>query len=90
MKGVKATEEAKLKEIENKINVKTKTLTVLSKEENMAKLKGLIEKGKQRLVDLAEEWEKVQTPLLEEYDLVKNNRTIQEVLFVVVIALFYR
>lgn len=69
-----------MKEIENKINIKTKTLTVLSKEENMAKLKGLIEKGKQRLVDLAEEWEKVQKPLLEEYDLVKNNLAVQEVI----------
>lgn len=47
----------------------------------MAKLKNLIEKGKQRLLDLAEEWEKVQKPLLDEYDLIKNNLAIKEVLY---------
>lgn len=80
MNSTKQREQSKLKEIENKITIKTKTLTVLSKEENMAKLKGLIEKGKQRLVDLAEEWDKVQKPLLDEYNAIKNNQTAQEVL----------
>lgn len=79
MSSIKEAEEVKLKETENKIIIKTKTLTVLSKEENMAKLKGLIEKGKQRLKDLAEEWDKVQKPLLEEYNSLQNNVTAQEV-----------
>lgn len=79
MNSAKVKEEEKLKEIENKVNIKTKTLTVLSKEENMAKLKALIEKGKQRLLDLAEEWEKVQKPLLDEYHSCKNDLTAQEV-----------
>lgn len=79
MNATKKEEEEKLKEFETKINIKTKTLTVLSKEENMAKLKALIEKGKQRLADLAEEWGKVQRPLLKEYNSLQNNLLDQEV-----------
>lgn len=70
-----------MREIEAKVNIKTKTFTVLSKEENMAKLQGLIDKGKQRLADLAEEWEKVQKPLLVEYDSLQKNLADQEVCF---------
>lgn len=47
----------------------------------MAKLQAMIEKGKQRLVDLAEEWEKVQQPLLDEYNLLQNDIAIQQVIF---------
>lgn len=80
-------EEEKLQEIEAKVNIKTKTFTVLSKEENMAKLQVLIEKGKQRLADLAEEWEKVQKPLLVEYNSLKKSLADQEVYFCIHIAL---
>lgn len=75
----KANQEELLKEIENKIQIKTKTLTVLSKEENMAKLKNLIEKGRGRLLQLAEQWDEVQKPLLEEYNGLLTNLNAKEV-----------
>lgn len=82
MNNIKLEEETELIKLENKINVKTKTLTVLSKEENIVKLKELIEKGKQRLVDLAEEWKKLQNPYLVKYNTINNNILIQKVFFV--------
>lgn len=45
----------------------------------MAKLQAMIEKGKQRLVGLREEWEKIQKPLLEEYSSLQDGLAAQEV-----------
>lgn len=54
------------------VSLKNKTLTVISKEENFDKLKNLIENGKDKLIDLTEQWHKIQSPLLEEYKSIQN------------------
>lgn len=80
MEEARANEDQVLKETENKIQIQNKTLTVLSKEENMSKLRNLVEKGSERLVDLAEQWNEVQTPLLEKYRAMQNSLSAQEVI----------
>lgn len=55
-----------------KAQVKKKTLAVLSNEENKVKLKNLISKAENRLTELAEQWNEVQSPLLEEYQTLKR------------------
>lgn len=80
MKEAQVTEDQTIKEIENKIQIQNKTLTVLSKEENMSKLRNLVEKGNERLIDLAEQWNQVQTPLLEEYQALQHSLSTQEVM----------
>lgn len=80
MEEAKAKEDQAIKESENKIQIQNKTLTVLSKADNMSKLKNLVEKGNERLIDLAEQWNEVQTPLLEQYRSMKNSLSMQEVM----------
>lgn len=75
---IKEKEDAILKDILTKVKVKQKTLTVLSKEENMAKLKALVENGSERLVQLANQWNDVQSPLLEQYNTLKQSLSSQE------------
>lgn len=55
-----------------KAQVKKKTLAVLSNEENKVKLKNLISKAENRLTELAEQWNEVQSPLLEEHQTLKR------------------
>lgn len=43
-------------------------MAVLSNEENIVKLENLIKKGEHRLVELANQWNEVQAPLLEELE----------------------
>ncbi|CAH1106385.1 unnamed protein product [Psylliodes chrysocephalus] len=61
-----------------KVKLKTKTQTVLSKEENLAKLNNMIEKANDRLAELAKQWHEIQTPLLEEYKCLKDSLTSEE------------
>ncbi|XP_050507109.1 coiled-coil domain-containing protein 22 [Diabrotica virgifera virgifera] len=67
-----------LKETLAKVKLKSKTATVLSKEENLAKLNNMIKNSNDRLVELAKQWEEIQRPLLEEYRSLKNNLTSEE------------
>lgn len=68
-----------MKETVTQIKTRTKTLTVLSNEENMTKLKNLIDKGSKRLIELANQWNQIQTPLLEQYRNLKQNLMAEEV-----------
>lgn len=76
---IKEKEDAVLKDILAKVKVKSKTLAVVSKEENVAKLKSLVANGNERLAQLAKQWNEVQTPLLEEYKTLKESLSAQEV-----------
>lgn len=79
LQEAQAKQEEIIKDMENKIQIKNKTLTVLSKDENMEKLKNLVEKGNERLIQLAEQWNQVQAPLLEEYRTKQNALHAQDV-----------
>lgn len=75
---VKLEVEDNLKKSMDKYNIKSKTLTILSKEENLEKLKTLIETGNERLMNLAQQWQEVQSPLLEEYTTLQNSLSDHE------------
>ncbi|XP_065158539.1 coiled-coil domain-containing protein 22 homolog [Atheta coriaria] len=77
-RALKDQEDAVLKENLNTLKIKSRTLTVLSKEENMTKLKTLVENGNERLLDLANQWNEVQTPLIEQYRSLKTSVSQQE------------
>lgn len=72
-------EENILADVMSKIKVKSKALNVMSKEEHMSKLRNLVETGNERLVDLANQWNEVQFPLLEQYKSLQNTLSPQEV-----------
>jgi hypothetical protein len=72
MDKMKIEEEETLQNMLAEVNLKTKTLTVISKEENLQKLKNLIEANKNKLLSLTEQWNKIQTPLLEEYKTLQS------------------
>ncbi|XP_066154513.1 coiled-coil domain-containing protein 22-like [Euwallacea fornicatus] len=65
--------ENELNETEERAKIKQKTLAILSSEENKAKLRNLIQKAERRFVDLSEQWNDVQTPLLEEHKTLKSS-----------------
>ncbi|XP_018336686.1 coiled-coil domain-containing protein 22 homolog [Agrilus planipennis] len=67
-----------LKESQAKVQLKKKAQAVLSKQENLIKLKKIVESGSERLVELANQWHSVQTPLLNEYRSLINNHSDQE------------
>lgn len=73
-------EENQLKVLLSNLKIKSKTLTVLTEEENIMKLKGLVENGNERLIELANQWNEVQTPLLEQYKSLKSSLSSQEVM----------
>lgn len=75
---IKIEAENNLQESIDKYNIKSKTLTILSKEENLEKLKSLIETGNERLITLAQQWQDVQSPLLEEYTTLQNSLSDHE------------
>ncbi|KAF5285613.1 hypothetical protein FQR65_LT13094 [Abscondita terminalis] len=61
-----------LKESLAKIKTRSKTLAVLQNKENLLKLKNLVDNGNKRLVELANHWNDIQTPLLQEYEDVQQ------------------
>lgn len=69
---IKTEDEETLQTTLAQVNLKSKTLTVISKEENLQKLKNMIEASKNKLLSLTEQWNKIQTPLLEEYKSLQN------------------
>ncbi|KAJ8946713.1 hypothetical protein NQ318_006971 [Aromia moschata] len=75
---MKNEEQEVLKNTLSKVKLKTKTLAVINKEENMAKLKNIIQNASDRLVELANQWNEVQTPLLDEYRSLQNTLTTEE------------
>ncbi|KAJ8949666.1 hypothetical protein NQ314_008127 [Rhamnusium bicolor] len=75
---MKHEEQEVLKDTLSKVKLKTKTLAVINKEENMAKLKNIVEIASDRLVELANQWNEVQTPLLDEYRSLQNTLTTEE------------
>lgn len=74
-------EEKTLSEVVTTIKVKSKALNVLAKDENMEKLRNLVESGNDRLIDLANQWNDVQSPLLEQYRSLQRSLSSQEVFF---------
>ncbi|CAH1959136.1 unnamed protein product [Acanthoscelides obtectus] len=61
-----------------KLKLKTNTLVTTNKEENKAGLKNLIQNAKDHLVKLANQWNEVQTPLLEELKTLQSTLTEAE------------
>lgn len=57
------------------IQLKKKTLAVISSEENMEKLQALIQNSKARFVELTLQWEKVKRELTDEYELLEKSRS---------------
>lgn len=72
-------EEKLLTESMSKIKIKSKAINVLSKKENLEKLRNLVESGNERLIDLANQWNDVQSPLLEQYRTLQTSLSSQEV-----------
>lgn len=68
-----------MKELLTKCKIKSRTLTVLSKEDNLEKLKNLIQNGSDRLVELETQWRKIEAPLLAEYNTLTTEVTAAEV-----------
>lgn len=66
-KESKVIRENALKDTQAKVKTRSKTLAVLSKEENLQKLRNLVENANGRMTELTNQWKQVQTPLLEEY-----------------------
>ncbi|XP_018580090.1 coiled-coil domain-containing protein 22 homolog [Anoplophora glabripennis] len=79
LRNMKSEEQEVLKDTLSKIKLKTKTLAVINKEENMAKLKNIVQNASDRLVELANQWNEVQTPLLDEYRSLQNTLTTEEI-----------
>ncbi|CAH0560840.1 unnamed protein product [Brassicogethes aeneus] len=77
--SMKNQEQDLLKDSANKVKLKTKTIAIISKEENLQKLRYLVENGTDRLVDLANQWNEVRTPLLEEFKSLQNTLTSEEI-----------
>lgn len=73
MQSQRNGEQSFLKDSIAKVKVKNKTLAILNNEENMTKLKNLIQKAENRLVELSNQWNDVETPLLEEYKTLKSS-----------------
>ncbi|XP_050307884.1 coiled-coil domain-containing protein 22 homolog isoform X2 [Anthonomus grandis grandis] len=69
----KGEEQKLLEELIANVNVKKKTLAVLHNPENKQKLKNIIQKLENRLVELADQWNEVQTPLLQELNVLKSS-----------------
>ncbi|CAH1159319.1 unnamed protein product [Phaedon cochleariae] len=61
-----------------KVKLKRKTQAIINKKENKVKLQNMIQTAKDRLVELANQWNNVQTPLLEEYDMLQSTLSIVE------------
>lgn len=78
MESIRAEEESQLKSTESRIKIKSKTLTVLGKDENRAKLRALVANANERLLDLTNQWNQVQTPLLTEYRRLRDTVTTAE------------
>lgn len=78
---MKINEEEMLKNTLSTIKLKYKTLTVISKQENLQKLKNLIENGNNKLINLADQWNEIQTPLLEEYKTLQNSLSNEDLQF---------
>ncbi|KAG5882538.1 hypothetical protein JTB14_038149 [Gonioctena quinquepunctata] len=72
------TEQDALRNSVAKLKVRRKTMAIASKKENLAKLKNLIKISNDRLVELANQWTEIQTPLLEEYKLLQCTITTKE------------
>lgn len=71
-------EELLLNDTLSKVKLKTKTLAVMSKEDNIVKLQNLIQNANDRFVELTLQWEQIKTPLLEEYKSLQNTMSIEE------------
>ncbi|CAG9762881.1 unnamed protein product [Ceutorhynchus assimilis] len=63
----------------NTLKIKHKTLAVLSSEDNKLKLRNLVQKAENRLVELANQWSQVQTPLLQELETLKNSASLEHI-----------
>lgn len=72
VKERKTDEENALKNIMNKIKLKKQTIAVISNENNLVKLKKKVDEANEHLIDLANKWNEIQTPLLEEYWSLQN------------------
>nr|XP_022906942.1 coiled-coil domain-containing protein 22 [Onthophagus taurus] len=75
----KNKEESILKEHISQYKIKSKTLAVLSDEENLLKLKNLVQNGNNKLETLKQQWNEVQTPLLREYEELQENSNHKDI-----------
>lgn len=75
---VKNEEQKILEDAVSLVKLKKKTLAVADNEEKMEKLKNLVQNAKDRMVELTNRWNEVQTPLLEEYKALQTTLTSEE------------
>ncbi|KRT86596.1 hypothetical protein AMK59_310 [Oryctes borbonicus] len=68
----KTLEDNTLKDLLLNYKIKSRTLTVLLKEENLEKLKNLVHSGSERLIELEKQWKEVEAPLLAEYNALSS------------------
>lgn len=64
--------ESALKNTKNTIKLKKQTIAVISKEDNLIKLRKKVEEANENLIELANKWNEIQAPLLEEYWSLQN------------------
>ncbi|KAB0799648.1 hypothetical protein PPYR_07528 [Photinus pyralis] len=77
-KEMRNKKEQVLKESVAKIKTRSKTMAVLKNDDNLIKLKSLVENGNKRLVELANHWNDIQTPLLKEYEQLQQQMNTQK------------
>lgn len=59
-------------------NIKSKSHTILSNNDNLVKLKLVIDNGNKKLLELTNQWHEVQKPLLKEYRQLQENSHLNE------------
>lgn len=78
MLNAKNTKQQDLDSVLQEYNIKSKTHTILSNNDNMAKLKLVIDTGNKKLLDLTNQWHEVQKPLLTQYRQLQENSHMSE------------
>lgn len=78
MLDVKNIKQQALDSIMQQLNIKSKSHTVLSNNDNLLKLKLVIDSGNKKLLDLTNQWHDVQKPLLQQYRQLQENSYMNE------------
>ncbi|KAK5643290.1 hypothetical protein RI129_007135 [Pyrocoelia pectoralis] len=78
LKEIRNKKEQTLKESVTKIKTRSKTLAVLQNNDNLIKLKSLVDNGNKRLIELGNHWNDIRTPLLKEYEQLQQQMEIEK------------
>lgn len=74
----KNSKQQELDNLMQEYNIKSKSHTLLSNNDNLVKLKLVIDTGNKKLLDLTNQWHEVQKPLLKQYRQLQENSHMNE------------